>query len=309
MPANPVYEAYGTASDTSVAVDVIERASPDIFTTTTADPGAAGTAVAVTNRSVFPQSGTFKLRLEKEVVYVTGGTGTGAGSFTVLRGQDNTTAVAHAVGVVAALVVGVQRVEPVFAGKQLTFKGRTATFRIPGRAATAQNIFALFNAAGSPIIVDLQKITVDLAQTAAAGIAPTVIPPIIRAYKITAVPTNGTAATKVAEDSTLTSNANVTLWQDASADGTGSTTTLTSTPTAGNFIAEEFAPRILVVGTSASTFYEPFDRTTFMESDDEYQTLNAGEGALVRLDTAAVAGNPTTSMWIVGARWVEYTYA
>jgi hypothetical protein len=75
-------------------------------TSTTADPGSGGTSLAVSNRSKFPQSGRFRLVVQqsesdksnREIMYVTAGHGVGSGTFTVGRGLEGTTAVAHATG-------------------------------------------------------------------------------------------------------------------------------------------------------------------------------------------------------------------
>src|SRR6059058_5047657 len=71
-------------------------------TTLTANP-STGTSLAVTSRTLFPPSGIFRLLVQdaendkthREIMYVTGGYGTGAGTFTVVRGQEGTTNVAH----------------------------------------------------------------------------------------------------------------------------------------------------------------------------------------------------------------------
>lgn len=313
MPARPV-GVTDVATDVAVAeIDVIERASPEIVTTivTTAQTNVA-TTLQVTDRSRFPQSGSFKVRVEGEVQLVTGGQGAGTGTFTVTRAQDGTTAVAHSIGVQVAQVVGVQRVEPIDASRQVTYKGRVTTFRTPGRAGTTgQKIFALHNATASPIIVDVEKIVIDVIAAAAAGVAPTVIPPVIKAVRFTAVPTNGTGLAKVPEDSALASNSAVTVWGDASADGTSSASALTVTGVANGAAAltQEFAPRILVIGTSASSFYEMFDKTTFFEDESVAITLRPLEGVCIFLDYTAAAANPTTSHYVVGCRWTEYTFA
>jgi hypothetical protein len=301
MPDNPAYIAVGTPATTSTAVDVIERASPDITTTTTADPGSGGTSLAVTSRSIFPQSGSFKIRVEAEVMYVTAGLGTGAGSFTVSRGMDGTTAAAHASGVVAAQVVGVQRVEPVAGAKQVTYRGRAATFRTLGRAGTVgQKIAAIHNASGSAVKVDVQRVAVDVMQT----VAKVVEPPAVRLWKFSAVPTNGTALTKVPEDSALTSNSSVTVWQDSSAENTGSATTLTITLPANTIVDQTWAARALtLVG------YEQFDNVLFLPNEDDSITLNALEGLAVFLDYTVATANPTTDKWVVSIRWFEYTLA
>lgn len=310
MPGRPVGVA-DTATDLAVAeIDVIERASPDIFTTSTASQTNVATTLAVTERGRFPQSGSFKIRTDAEVQLVTAGHGTGAGSFTVTRAQDGTTAVAHTTPFRVSQIVGVQRVEPVNASHEISYKGRCATFRIPGRAGTTgQKLFAIHNATASTVVVDVEKIVIDLVNAAAAGVAPTVIPPIIRAWRFTAVPTLGTAGSKVPEDSSLTSNSAVTLWQDASADGTSSASALTITLPAGNVLIEEYAPQVLVIGTSASSFYTPFDKTTFFEDETVAITLRALEGLCVFADYTVATSNPTTNHWIVGCRWTEYMAA
>jgi hypothetical protein len=203
------------------------------------------------------------------------------------------------VGATKALDVNVVQSVAVGASTAL-YKGRTATFRIPGRAGTVgQKIFALHNATGSTAVVHLEKITVDLVMTVVKAV--TVLPPVIRLHRFTAVPTFGTAVTKVPENTSLASNASVTAWGDASADGTSSATALTVTIPAGQMLTEEFAPRLI---TAAG--YEMFDRTTFLEADDEYIVLRALEGVVVELAYVLATQNPITDMWTVAARWSEF---
>lgn len=180
----------------------------------------------------------------------------------------------------------------------ITYKGRVSTFRTPGRAGTAgQKIFAIHNASGSTKIVTVRKLTVDLAVTVVKAV--TVLPPAIRAYRVTVLPTNGTAGTKVARDSALSSNASVTVFQDASADGTSSASALTATLPAGNVITQTFAPRLI---TAAG--YEPFDRETFLDGDSSI-TLRALEGLVLMLDYPLATQNPITDMWLVSCEWDE----
>jgi hypothetical protein len=179
-----------------------------------------------------------------------------------------------------------------------TFKGRACTFRTPGRGGTAgQKLFAIHNATGSSKVVYVYRITVDMACTVVKAV--TVLPPIIRAWKVTVLPTNGTALTKVPEDSSLTSSSSVTVFGDASADGTGSGTALTATLPAGMILSEEFAPRMI---TAAG--YEMMDRAEFFV-DVEPVVLRALEGIVVFLDYTLATQNPTTDMWTVGCRWTE----
>lgn len=310
MPTRPTGVTDTANADTVTEIDVVERPSYDITTTTTADPGTSGTSLAVTARDKFPQSGNFKVRVEAEVMKVTAGWGTGAGTFTVVRAQDGTAGVAHTTGVIVAQVVGIQRVEPVDGSRIVTYKGRINSFRTPGRAGTTgQKILSLHNATGSAVKARLNKAWIDKVSSAAAGVAPTILPPVVRLWKVTVLPTNGTALTKTPMDSIGVTSTSITVLGDASADGTGSGTTLTATLPAGTIISQEFAPRTLVIGTSASTFYEPFDRETFLDSDSDYVTLNALEGVVLFIDYTVATQNPTTDMWIAGFEWEEYTLA
>jgi hypothetical protein len=180
----------------------------------------------------------------------------------------------------------------------ITHKGRANTFRIPGRAGTAgQKLLSIHNATGSTVKVDIEQVTVDCVQLAV--IAVTVQPPIIRVYKVTVLPTNGTAVTKVSRDSGLgASSGSVTILGDASADGTGSGTALTATIPGGAVLTQEFAPRLIT-----AVGYEMFDRTVFFA--DSMVTLNALEGIVVMLDYTLATQNPTSTHWLVGAEWNE----
>lgn len=315
MPTRPTGVTDAAASTGVVGVDVLERPSPDLITTTTADPSTGGTTLAVTSGAAVNRAGDtggFKVRVIgtsgiAEIMLVTAGGNTN--SWTVTRGQDGTTGVAHSVGATVAMIVGVQRVEPVNATNIVTYKGRVASFRTPGRAGTTgQKVFALHNATASTVLVDIEKVMIDLYSSAATGTVGTTIPPIIRACRFTAVPTNGTNLTKVPEDSSLASNSAVTVWGDASADGTGSTTTLTITIPANTVLTQEYAPKRVwgTTGTGTNPWYEPFDRTTFFEDESVAITLRALEGIVLFIDYTVAAANPTTDFWLVSCRWTEY---
>lgn len=181
----------------------------------------------------------------------------------------------------------------------VSFRGRASSFRIPGRAGTAgQKILALWNAVGSPVLVQIGEVRADIVQTVIKAV--TVLPPVVRVHRITAIPTNGTAGPKTSLDTALSSSSSVTTYQDASADGTGSGTALTVTIPAANILSEEFAPRyITAVG------YEPADRMGFLTEAD--LVLRAGEGIAVELAYTLATQNPTTDMWLASVEWMEYT--
>jgi hypothetical protein len=305
MPTQPTGVADAApVAGTVTEVDVLLRPSPDLVTTTTADPSTGGTTLAVTNGAAVNRAGHaggFYIRVigtsgVPEIMLVTAGGATN--SWTVTRGQMGTTGVAHSVGATVSLMVGVQRVEPVEASPIVTYKGRVSTFKTLGRAGTTgQKIFALHNASGSTVIADVEKITVDCMQTAARVVEQ----PLVRLWRFTAVPTNGSSITKTPEDSAISYNSSIKKWQDASADNTGSGTTLTVTLPAGTILASSWGPRALtLVG------YEQFDRETFFEDEGVAITLRAGEGICVFLDYTAATANPVTDKWVVSCRWTEY---
>lgn len=186
---------------------------------------------------------------------------------------------------------------PVSMGAEsVLFKGRANTFNIPGRAGTTgQKILSIWNA-GSNVKVYVNKAIVDLAQTVVKAV--TVAPFPIRMYKVVVAPTNGTVATKNKIGGTTTSHADVTVRGDASADNTGSATTLTATLPAGAIITQEFAPRLI---TAAG--YEMADRIEFFQ--DSVVELLSGEGLVMHLEYTLATQNPTTDRWIAGIEWSE----
>ena len=187
-------------------------------------------------------------------------------------------------------------------GRIISYRGRVATKRTPGRAGTVgAKLFALHNASGSTILVDVEKVTVDFTATVIKAV--TVLPPMIRLWRVTVLPTNGTALTKVPEDSALISSASVTVFGDASADGTLSASALTAPlPPAGGVITQEYGPRMI---TAAG--FELMDRAEFLQDRDEKITLRALEGIVVFADYVLATQNAATDMWLVSCRWKEYT--
>ncbi len=186
----------------------------------------------------------------------------------------------------------------------VSFTGRSATFRIPGRALiTGQTLMQIFNGAGSGVILACELMSFDLYQTVAK--AATVHPALVRVRRINAALTGGVVMTKVAQDTLQTSAAAVTLLQDASADGTISATALGGVvvPDNAGVVTQEIAPRLI---TGAG--YEPADRLTFLDGDENGFLLREGQGATLRLDTPiATTQSPITDMHVATVRWSEFT--
>lgn len=187
--------------------------------------------------------------------------------------------------------------------KIVSFQGRCTTPYMPGRAAMSQKVFAIHNATASPVLVSVDRIRLDMLNLAVKAV--TIVPPMIRIHRFTALPTNGTNITsthKAPLDTTMTSDAAVTVWCDASADNTSSATTLTVTIPSNSLLAEQWAGRVFT-----AVGYEEMDRPEFFGGEPDI-TLRALEGLCVFLDAAVVTtGNPTTDKWAVSCDWTEYT--
>jgi hypothetical protein len=188
----------------------------------------------------------------------------------------------------------------------VSFNGRLTTYITPGRAGTNQKIAALHNATGSSVLVCVNRVTVDLLSTAVKAV--TIAPPVIRLQRFTAIPTNGTALTKVGLDTSLTSDASVTAWGDATATetvtnaGVGTSAATTLTITAGSTISQKYAPRVFT-----AVGYEPVDTAPFFHGEPDV-ILRPLEGLCVTLDQSVTStGNPTTDKWLAEMDWDEFT--
>jgi len=182
-----------------------------------------------------------------------------------------------------------------------TFYGRASTYRIPGRAGTTgQNLMTLWNGSASKV-VRVKAVALDVIQQAVKAV--TVLPPTIRFYRITSAPTGGVTVTKNAGDTSLTSDLNVSVQQDASADAVSAGTALAAT-LSGGVLTEEFAPRISAIGTvTAQAMYEMFDRDIFFDTQEV--VIRPSQGLLLRLDYTLATQNPTTDQWIATVIWTE----
>jgi hypothetical protein len=179
-----------------------------------------------------------------------------------------------------------------------SYKGTATTFRTPGRAATTQNLAAIFNAAGSSVLVAVRRLSIQMDVTAVL----TAVAKSIKTSRITSVPTNGTAGSKVPFDTALSSSSSVTLWGDASADGTSSGTTLTATP--GTVGWSQFVMRMHTLVGQVLMDDEPL--IPGLCADDPI-ILRAGEGLLVAVVAAAAGSNPVTDHHIINVMWEEFT--
>jgi hypothetical protein len=180
-----------------------------------------------------------------------------------------------------------------------SYKGMATTFRIPGRAATTQNLFSIYNTTGSAVLVAVRRLSIQMDATAALA----TVAKSIKTTRQTTAPTNGTSATKVPFDSAQSSAANVEVRGDASADGTGSATTLTATPSA-NVGWSQFVMRL---HTAAGQVLMDDESCIPVLCADDPVILRANEGLLVAIVAAATTSNPITDHHVVNCMWEEFT--
>lgn len=178
-----------------------------------------------------------------------------------------------------------------------TFRGAGSAFRVPGSAALNQPIWSIENTSGSAVIVSLTALRVFSAQT----VANLTHPPWYFMHRTTTMPTGGTAATKVAYDSTYTTSAaNVIIRQGASADGTISA--ITAAVSGGRIATAIGSQLYTAVGT-----LQPQPVRMLEACPDEELILQAGQAYVLYVTTAAAADNLATRSFLVDFSWEEFT--
>jgi ribosomal protein L27 len=169
-----------------------------------------------------------------------------------------------------------------------------ATFRIPGAAATAQNLFTIFNS-GTNRVVRIRRLVMQMDATAVL----TAVMPIVKTSRITTAPTGGGTPAKVQWDTSLAaSHADIVARGGASADGTASAITAT----AGNILWQQYGMRLhtavgQVLGIDNNVLTSITEGTPVV--------LRQNEGLLVQVVAAAAASNPNTNHWFVQCAWDE----
>jgi hypothetical protein len=288
-------------SDVPEASGVVETSAvylPDPLsaTTLTADPGTSGTTLAVTANTLFPGAAPYYVRVENEVMLVSAGAaGT---SWTVARGQMGTTGAAHAIGTPVYLMSLAQRVVNMDE-RITTFSGVAAAFRTLGTAATPQNLFSIENGSGSPVLVAVKRLSVEMDATAVL----TTVAPEFVCYRQTTLPTGGTSLTKVATDTALASNTSVVLRGGTASDG-GAATAITATASA-NRAWHQFEMR---QATAVGQLLMDDSYLIPGYSNDDPVILRASEALLVQVIGTA-ASNAATNHYVVKCAWEEFRVA
>jgi len=182
--------------------------------------------------------------------------------------------------------------------KTISFTGLAASFRTIGAAATTQNLFTIENASGSPVIVGIRRLLVQLDATAYLS----VVMPLVKTSRPSALPTGGTILPKTTMDVSTTGSSDSVVIRGGNAYNGGAATAITAT--AGTILWQQYAMRMHSVVGQVFTDDNPVLPSL---TQDTSFVLRANEGLLVQVVSAATGSNPTTNHWWVECVWEEYT--
>ena len=178
-----------------------------------------------------------------------------------------------------------------------SYKGIVSSFRTLGSAATPQNLFTASNTTGSSVILAIRRLVIQMDATAVL----TAVAPQFKVSRATGAPTGGTALSKVAFDSSLSSSANVSFLGATASDG-GAATAITAT--AGSTGWQQFAFRL---HTAVGQVLIPDETLVPVLCADDPIYLRADEHLLVQLVATAGTSNPTTNHYVVQCMFEEFT--
>ena len=182
-------------------------------------------------------------------------------------------------------------------GTLKTFKGIAASFRTLGSAAVPQNVFTIENGVGSGKLVYIRELYLSSDMTAVL----LTVACQIDVSRTTAIPSGGTALTKTALDTLLSSNALVVLRGATASDG-GAATAITATAAAG-YLFRNFVPRqATAVGQVQQQFKAVLTKISLSESDA--LILREGQANVVQI-TGTAASNAATNHYIIICVWDE----
>ena len=172
-----------------------------------------------------------------------------------------------------------------------------ATFRTIGAAATAQNLFSIFNS-GTNRVVRIRRLVMQMDAT----VVLTAVMPLTKTSRVTAAPGAGVTLTKVAWDTAAAaSHADIVVKGEVSADG-GARTALTGTP--GGILWQQYGFRL---HTAVGQVLGLDNNVLSSITEGVPVVLRANEGLIVHVVAAAAASNPATNHYFVQCAWDEET--
>lgn len=176
------------------------------------------------------------------------------------------------------------------------FLGACSSFRTLGNAAVPQNIITMENAVGSGRIVRIYSIQLAIETT----VALLTVACQVDLSRTTAMPSGGTALTKTAFDTALSSNANIVVRGATASDG-GAASAITAT--ALSYISRNFIRRqATAVGQVVPTGYTQLLPETLGHSHG--LVLREGQAVVLQI-TGTAASNAATNHYICTINWHE----
>jgi hypothetical protein len=170
-----------------------------------------------------------------------------------------------------------------------------ATFRTIGAAATAQNLFSIWNG-GANRIVRIRRLVMQMDATAVL----TAVMPIVKTSRVASAPGAGITLTKVSWDTAdAASHADIVVKGEVSADG-GTRTALTGTP--GSVLWQQYGMRL---HTAVGQVLGIDNNVLSSITEGIPVVLRANEGLMVHIVAAATASNPATNHYFVQCAWDE----
>lgn len=178
-----------------------------------------------------------------------------------------------------------------------SFIGACSSFRTLGNAAAPQNLITVENLTGSGKLVYLQSIEI-AADTTAALLTVSCQFDLART---TAIPSGGTALTKTAMDTLLSSNANIIVRGATASDG-GAASAITATAATG-YISRQFVNRqATAVGQVVPN--NPIEMLPQNVTENDTLILRENQAIVLQV-TGTAASNAATNHYIVNVFWHE----
>lgn len=167
-----------------------------------------------------------------------------------------------------------------------------ASFRILGNAATAHNLFVIYNTHATKV-VDVRRLVMQMDATAVL----TAVMPIVKTCRIASY-SGGTAMSKIDWGATA-SDAAVQVYAANASDG-GAATAITATPTAA--LWQQYGMRL----HTAVGQVQGIDNNVVTSISESYPIrLAQNQGLLVHIVAAAGTSNPNTNHYFVECAWEE----
>lgn len=178
-----------------------------------------------------------------------------------------------------------------------SFIGACSSFRTLGNAAAPQNLLTIENLTGSGKIIYLQSIEIAMDTT----VALLTVSCQFDLSRTTAIPSGGTALTKTAMDTTLSSSGNVIVRGATASDG-GAASAITATAATG-YIARQFLNRqATAVGQVVPN--NPIEMLPQNVTENDTLILRENQAVVLQV-TGTAASNAATNHYLINVFWHE----